>query len=204
MEEKKYIGEVWKPIMGFEGLYEVSNYGRVKSLERIVKGYHGLYKLKERILKLFYSRYVGVKLSKDGCNSFHSIHRMMAEAFLPNPHNYQCVNHKDEDRYNNFIWVNEDGSVDPDKSNLEWCTQKYNVNYGTGIERCSNARKNNPKKSTPILQFSLSGDLIKEYPSIAEAHRQTGINKGNIGECCRYNKKYTHAGGFIWRFKNIA
>lgn len=179
------MNEIWKNIKGYEGLYQVSNLGRVKNVRT------------DKILKQHTARYSGVKLCKEGVISYHTVHKLMMEAFVPNSFNLPCINHKDEKPWHNYIHINEDGSVDPDKSNLEWCTQKYNVNYGTGIERCAK------QKHKPVLQFSSDGVFIKEYPSIKEAAEQTGIvSPSNIGACCR--GIYAYAGGFIWRYKDAS
>lgn len=119
--------EIWKPIEGYEGLYEISTWGRVKSLERNVMTAVGtLYKRPERILKPSLSRgYPVVTLSHDMVQKTFLVHRLVAMAFIPNPHGYPMINHKDEDKTNNYV------------ENLEWCDAKYNVNYGTANERRS-------------------------------------------------------------------
>ena len=123
--------EIWKPIKGYEGLYEVSNLGRVKSLERICKGGHNSIRVvKEKILKQCYCGrdrdYLNVKLCKNSKSKTIQVHRLVATTFIPNPLNLPQVNHKKEfEKWNN--------SVD----NLEWCTAKYNCNYGTHIERAT-------------------------------------------------------------------
>ena len=194
--------EVWKDIKDFDG-YQVSNLGRVRRLDRTVvfqQTQHGktctlTQVRKGKLLSINNSgRYSHVLIKHK--NNF-LVHRLMAEAFLPNPDNLPCVNHKDENKHNNFIWVNPDGSVDPDKSNLEWCTYKYNVNYGTGIERNIKAQ---PK--TPVIQVSLSGEYITEHESIQEAGRVTDVSVSNICNCCQGKRKT--AGGFIWRYKEAS
>lgn len=118
--------EIWKAVKGYEGLYEVSNLGNVRSLDRPFKNKQGIAIRKGRILTPFYEEqkgYYQVRLSKDGKNKTHRIHRLVASAFLDNPHNYTDVNHKDEVKTNNNV------------DNLEWCTRKYNNNYGTKPER---------------------------------------------------------------------
>ena len=109
--------EIWKNIQGYEGLYQISNLGRVKSLH-----YN-----KEKILKpnKYGAGYYGVALSKNNKHKRYSIHRLVAIAFIPNPNNLPQVNHKDEDKTNNRV------------DNLEWCTNEYNMNYGTRNERAN-------------------------------------------------------------------
>lgn len=160
--------EIWKPIKGYEGLYEVSNLGRVRRLWPIT--HH------TRIVKPFLRGkpprdYLAVNLSKDNKLRTHSIHRLVASAFIPNPNNLPMVNHKDENKRN------------PRVENLEWCDNLYNNRYGTVCERRSLALINNPKTSFPIAQSDLNGNIIAIYPSISEAARSTGIAKVLIRLC---------------------
>lgn len=119
--------EIWKSVKGYEELYEVSNLGNVRSLDRVIKSRHnGTTIRKGRVLIPFYEEkkgYYQVRLSKNGKNKTFRIHRLVALAFLENPFNCTDVNHKDEVKTNNKV------------DNLEWCTRKYNNNYGTKRER---------------------------------------------------------------------
>ena len=121
------MSEVWKEISGYEGLYEESNLGNVRSLDRLIRSKNnGNIVRKGRILIPFYEEkkgYYQVRLAKNGKNKTFRIHRLVALAFLENPFNYTDVNHKDEIKTNNNV------------DNLEWCTRKYNNNYGTKPER---------------------------------------------------------------------
>ena len=137
--------EEWRSIEGYEGLYEVSNTGRVRSVDRYVKVGYGGYRLhKGKILKLelcncgYYSVEITYKYKR---NHFY-VHRLVAEAFIPNPDNLAQVNHKDEDKTNNNV------------ENLEWCNRKYNMNYGTRAER---------RKKTNIQKGLWTGLSQKEY-----------------------------------------
>ena len=183
--------EIYKDIKDLEGLYKVSNFGRVKSL-----GNGKSYNSKERILKPDTSRngYLKVLLYKDGKKKKFLVHRLVAEAFIPNPNNLPCVNHKDEDKTNNYVGTPENDYMD---GNLEWCSHEYNINYGTRNERSAKARING-KKSKRVLQFTLDGELIREWPSISECGRN-GFCIGNICECCQ-GKLKSHK-GYIWRYK---
>lgn len=185
--------EVWLPIKGYEELYEVSNKGRVKSLERWVNTKGGAKRhVRERLLvpnKNIYN-YPTVVLSKQAHKTF-CIHILMGKAFLPNPNNLPQINHKDENKSNNFIWVNPDGSIDQEKSNLEWCSVSYNVNYGTHNKRVAKAL------GFPVIQ-KLNGNIIAIYESIHEAGRQTGIAWQNICKCCKGLRNT--AGGYSWEF----
>ena len=123
--------EEWRPVVGYEGLYEVSSYGRVRSVDRYVKVGYGSYRLhKGKVLSPAKNKYGYLAVNLQAGNRC-NIHRLVAEAFIPNPDNLPQVNHKDEDKTNN--------SVD----NLEWCSRKYNCNYGTrNIRRIETAIKN--------------------------------------------------------------
>ena len=162
--------EYWKPIVGYEGLYMVSNWGRVKSMNYRHSG-------KERILKPVTnsSGYLLVKLCKDGKVKTFTVHRLVAEHFIPNPNNYKEVNHKDENKTNNVV------------SNLEWCDRKYNQNYGTRTEKCS-------KK---VYQYTLDGKFVKEWASTCECGRN-GYTQQAISACC--NGKLKKYRGFIWKY----
>lgn len=126
MEYNNYLFEKWLPVVGWESYYEVSNYGRVRSLDRIVyKGSRAGYVLKKgRYLKTFEKNgYLFLILTVEGKTKNVYVHRLVAEAFLPNPNNLPCINHKDECKTNNLV------------SNLEWCDYFYNNTYGTKQER---------------------------------------------------------------------
>ena len=161
--------EIWKDIEGYKGLYQVSNKGRVKSL----------YKGSERILKpkLNTNGYLRVRLYKNRDLQNRYIHRLVAEAFIPNSQNKPQVNHKDENKKNNCV------------ENLEWITCIDNCNYGTRNERVS--RK--------ILQYSKSGEFIREWTGAHEVERVLGINNSNIIACCK--GKLKSSGGFVWKYK---
>ena len=173
--------EIWKDIKDYEGLYQVSNLGRVKSLERITR--HG-HLWKERLLKICYNpaNYKIVILAKDGKNKTRLVHRLVAEAFIPNPDNLPQINHKDENPTNSCV------------DNLEWCTNKYNVNYGTRNERHA------AKMSKTVYQYTLDGELIKVWQSTREIERQLGYNHGDIGSCCRHQPHYKTHKGYIWDY----
>ena len=111
------------------------------------------------------------------------VHRLVAKAFLPNPANLPCVNHKDENKRNNST------------ENLEWCTYKYNANYGKApVKMMQEARKR------PVKQYDSTGMLIATYESACEAERKTGIKQSNISKCCLGRKWYRTAGGYVWEF----
>ena len=164
------MDEIWKDIKGYEGHYQVSNWGRGKSLKWN----------KEKILQpLIQSNgYYYIGLVKNNKRINYKIHRLVAEAFLPNPNNYKEVNHKDENKANNVV------------TNLEWCDRKYNQNYGTRTEKCS-------KK---VYQYTLDGKFVKEWKSTAECGRN-GFSQSSVSACCR--GRYKTANGFIWSYNKF-
>ena len=165
--------EHWKAIAGYEGLYEVSDQGRVKSLK------YG----KEKILKQqkTHGGYLRVFLYKDGHVKMLKVHRLVSEAFIPNPNNLETVNHKDEVKTNNTV------------SNLEWMSRKDNINYGTHNKRVAEAL------SKQVQMFDKkTGELLATFPSTMEAERVTEIAQSNICSCCKGKLKSAH--GYIWRY----
>ena len=177
--------EIWKTAVYdgeiYEGLYKVSNLGKILSLNYRNTGKAKLRKPVENT-----DGYFQVGLRKNGKRKMCYVHRLIAETFLENPENLPEVNHKDEDKTNNFVFLNEDGTVNKEKSNLEWKTHRGNCNHGTRNERVAKAL------SKRVIQLSLSGDLIREWPSVAEVGRN-GYNFSHIAACCRGERK-THKG----------
>ena len=149
-------------------------------------------------------RYYAVQLKINGKRYPTKIHRLVAQAFIPNPNGYPCVNHKDEVKTNNFVYINEDGIVDFEKSNLEWCTYHYNNTYNNLKERIRQKMINNKKFSRPVSQFSDKGIYITTFPSIAEAVRKTGISSKTIRCSCKNNEigfsKRKTKFGYRWRY----
>ena len=171
--------EIWKDYKDYEGLYQASNFGRMRSLDTYRKDRNGSVKFyKGRILKpvTVGNGYLKVNLYKNNKQKTYLVHRIIAETFLPNPDNLPLINHKDEQKDNNIV------------SNLEWCDAKYNNAYGTRTERCSK----------PVLQYTLDGQFVREWESTAECGRN-GFNQGNVVACCQ-GKLKKHK-GFIWKYK---
>ena len=192
--------EIWKTAIYdgiiYEGLYKVSNLGRILSLN-----YRNTGKAELMNPGTNTGGYLQVELSKNGKTKTCSVHRLVAEAFLDNPDNKPEVNHKDEDKTNNFVFLNEDGSVDKEKSNLEWVWHIDNMNHGTRNERAGKAISKaltNGKLSKKVLQFTLDGEFIREYPSIMECSRN-GFDQGAVCKCCN-GKLKTHK-GFRFMYK---
>lgn len=175
------MNEIWKPIASYEGLYEVSSHGRVKSLERFQNNKGKPQLVKGKILKQSVSNcgYKRVELCKNGCRKAFSVHRLVACAFVHNSENKPHVNHIDENKTNNHF------------TNLEWCTATENNNHGTHNERISLT------KGTRVQAFDKNGNLVMEFHSISEAQRKTGINQSCISCCISGN--YKQAGGYIWK-----
>lgn len=175
--------EIWKDIKDYEGFYQVSNLGNIRSCDRIIhkKGQsdafvHG--KPKKQVDNGH--GYLNVCLSKFGKTKIYYVHRLVAQAFIPNHENLPEVNHKDENPYNNNV------------ENLEWCDRKYNGNYGTIKERIGKAN------SKQICQYDSLGNLINNYNSVYDAERKTGIKRTGIQNCLRDLSKTS--GGFVWKY----
>lgn len=200
------MSEIWKDIPGFEGLYQVSNLGRVKSLPR---GKQWPYRRthnnirKPRVKNGYYQ----VNLSKENKVKWLSVHRLVALAFIPNPDNLPCINHRDENRLNNSI------------ENLEWCSYAYNANYGTARQRQiesmkrndplniraqksleTRARNNMPNARRKVVQMDSSGCVMRVFNSIADAGRQ-GYDRASITYCCQGKRKTT--GGYKWKYYEV-
>ena len=172
--------EQWRMIPDYEGLYMVSNLGRVKSLN-----YNGTGQ--ERIMKptVYSGGYFRVKLWKNKIPKLYLVHRLVAQTFIQNPDNLPEINHKDENPANNRV------------ENLEWCDRKYNINYGTRTEKYIRTNTNG-KKSKQVVQNSLDGEAIKVWPSTSEIQRQLGFRSGNISNCCKGRQKTAY--GFVWKY----
>ena len=186
--------EIWKEIPGWEGFYEASNLGNVRSLPRIIMRPNGRpLTVKGRVLKQATNRngYKAVVLCRHGIMKTIKVHRLIAAAFIQNPLEHSIVNHKNE--------VKSDNRAD----NLEWCTYTYNMKYGTAPSRrsrsLSTAMKNNPNHSRPVIMMDLNGKITQEFPSLMEAQRQTGIPNQNIWSCCAGGRQRT-AGGYKWKY----
>ena len=163
--------EIWKDIEGFEKLYQVSNLGRIRSLFR--------YKI---ILNPEKTRngYLRVMLCKEGKRKHYLIHRLVAQAFIPNPNNLPEINHKNEIKTDNNL------------NNLYWCDSNHNCNYGTRNDRISS------KIKIPIIQMKEDYKIIKIWNSALDVEKTIGINRCGICNCLKGKTKT--AGGYIWRY----
>ena len=167
--------EIWKDIPGYDGYYQVSSYGNVRSLERpYTICSKTIISTKSKILKQgIVKGYYNVELNVNGVAKKIFVHRLVALAFIPN------INNKDENPLNNRM------------ENLEWCTIEYNLKYGTRQERISKNRKRK------VLQYSSEGEYIAEYDGAIDAENATGIKRQNISKVI-LGKRHT-AGGYIWK-----
>lgn len=201
--------EIWKPVAGYEGLYEVSSYGRVRSLDRIDSNNHPL---KGVIIKPYISNsgYLLVGLYKQQKRDRKLLHRLVAEAFIPNPDNKPEIDHINTIKTDNTVFLNEDGSINYDKTNLRWVTKKENMNNPlTKTKMQINARKPSTGKygkkhhrSKPIIQYDKEGNFIKEWDCANDVERVLGISNKHIGSVCLGKRK--SCGGYIWKYKNAA
>ena len=177
------MSEEWRDVVGYEGLYQVSDQGHVKSLERKVRHWRGGERIqKERILKPSNDRggYLLVSLCDGEKRKTYTVHRLVCQAFHENPENKPCVNHIDENKTNNCA------------SNLEWCTYAENNTHGTRIARVAKAC------SKPVGQYTLDGELVKIWQSPCEAGKQIGLSDSHVSKVA--NGKLKQAYGFIWRY----
>lgn len=214
--------EIWKDIKGYEGLYQVSNLGKIKSLGRIIerigpKGSRFYRTYPEKLLKYCKDTrgYYRANLALNGVNTTIKVHRVVAQAFIPNPEGKPQINHKDGNKQNNSIY------------NLEWCDNQENQDHswriglrkkgkehwsygqqpeqlkkvtGKGIANPNYGNRGikNPL-SRKVIQYDLNGNIIKEWNCIKDVEREIKIKSCNISNCCRGNRRTT--GGYIWKYK---
>lgn len=178
--------EIWKDIPGYEGYYQASNLGNIKSLDRTISNKRGKYLKKGKIKKLKINKYgyFHIHLDKNGERKWFAVHRLIAITFLKNPNNFPQINHKNEIKTDNRI------------ENLEFCTALFNNTYGTRLKRVS--KKNKLKKV--VLKYDLNGNFIKKYSSVSEATKKNNISSiSSVSCCCNGKIKQTH--GYIFKFK---
>ena len=191
-KKERYLAmeEVWKDVVGYEGLYQVSNFGNVKSLNWKNTGTQ-----KELWLKPHNRGYYQVELAKDGKKKCFMVHRLVAVAFVSNPNGFPQVNHKDENKRNNCA------------ENLEWCSQSYNTIYSLKRHPERNAKNGGHRKGCRfkgansdkhIIQLTQDGELVKEWICSRDIFLETGMSDWSISECCRGNRKTAY--GYKWQY----
>lgn len=181
--------EEWKAVEGYEGLYEVSTEGRVKSLN-----WRGTGEEKCIFLKRHNRGYLQVELAGGNKKKTFLVHRLVAKAFVENPNGFHLVNHKDEDKTNNRA------------ENLEWCNYSYNVLYSlpkrkkwnNGVSQRKGCRLHGANNGKRVAQTTLSGEPVKEWPDSRTIFLETGMSDWSISECCRGNRKTAY--GFKWHY----
>lgn len=179
--------EVWKDIEGFEGKYQVSNLGNVKSLNYRNQGYS-----QNLVPKKNNQGYLWVELRRNGESKCCLIHRLVADAFIENLKNYPIINHKDENPLNNAV------------DNLEWCDISYNVIYSLKRKgkyrenKIVRRRKNRNLKEKHIIQKTIDDKFIRDWKNLGEIVRSTNMNRWSITQCCTGDRKTAH--GYKWDF----
>lgn len=186
------MSEEWEPIKDYEGIYVISNTGKIKSLSRrvfVTNKYNAksTRMTKEKELKpQIRGNYYIVWLCKNGIKKQYCVHRLVAQTFLKKSKNYKYINHKDENKLNNNV------------NNLEFCNQKYNCNYGNRNIIISIKNSKPRKNFNKVAQYDINYNLIKEFNNIYEAYKETNKNMTHIKDCC--NGKRKMAGNYIWKY----
>ena len=182
--------EIWKDIPGYEGLYQVSNFGNIKSLN-----WKNMGKAKNMYLKPHCHGYLQIELFNNGVKKTYMVHRLVAQSFIDNPGGYPFVNHKDENKTNNCAW------------NLEWCTASYNTLYSLNLHPERKAKGGGSRKGCRykganagkrIVQFTVDGEFVKEWICSRDIFLETGMSDWSISECCRGNRKTAY--GYKWQY----
>lgn len=202
----KTINEEWKPVRGYEGYYEVSNMGRLRSVERVVyrmrRGILYPVKLKGKIKEFTYHLgYQQCLLCKDGKPSTAKVHRLVAEAFVPNPDNKPCVDHintiRDDNRAENLRWVSyKENANNP--ITLQKCRENTYTDEVRARVMATKKERKTGRYPHDVFQFELDGTFIQSFESAAEAARKTNSCHADIVSCC--NGKSKTCNGFLWSY----
>ena len=182
--------EIWRDIKGYENLYQISNLGRIKTKQKKVNNRFKDIIREEKIIKLSLNRngYYIVHLWKDGKSINKTVHRLVANAFIPNENKLPLINHKDENKKNNCV------------DNLEWCTYKYNSNYGERNKKLSKIMKTKNCKKIIAYDYK-TNEIYNEYPSISECARELNISKSDISHILNNNHYAKSRKGLTFKFK---
>lgn len=188
MQFTSNLVEIWKPVKDYEGLYEVSNLGRVRTLDKEVNDRWGTRILKGKILNYQPNPlgYISITLNKNKKGKLGLVHRLVAESFIPNPDNKEQVNHINGIKHDNRL------------VNLEWCTRIENMQHAlkNGLLNIHKGAKHHSSKR--VAKFDLEMNFIKEYYNIRYAAECNGVTPTQIVRCARGQQKQT--GGFIWKY----
>ena len=187
--------EIWKDIKSYEGLYQISNTGKIKSLERYKDNHSKKQLVKEKIRKQIISKtgYYTCMLTKNGNLKLFKVHRIVAEAFIPNPNNYPIINHIDGNKLNNNV------------DNLEWCSYSHNEKeaYKLGLIKNNTygLKKYTDSLKKKIKQYDLKGNFLKEWNSVSEIKKELNYETTNICSCCKGKRKTAY--GYKWKYAEV-
>ena len=173
--------EVWVDVLGYNGRYQVSDWGNIRSLNWRNSG-----AVKQLSPVSDKDGYQIVCLSSEKFQKNVRLHRLIAEVFIPNPNKKPHINHKNEDKKNNRV------------DNLEWVTEIENNNHGTRNKRIAKLKRNNTYNCKPVSQYTIEGEFLKTWPSLSEPKRALGYDDSHIARCCRGIKKTAY--GYKWKF----
>ena len=173
--------EIWRDIPGYEGMYQASSMGNIRSVDRVILVGTRKHKRHGKVLvPRMAGKYLQVNLSCNGKRKMLLVHRLVALTFIPNPHGLPEVNHKDENPLNNSVF------------NIEWCDKRYNLNYGNRIGKIKRCLYK------PIVQLTQTNDVVKVWQSAIEVNEKNNWSRASISMCCRGKRKTAY--GYKWEY----